>query len=99
MADTVETKLSIERLSEQGQITIPAEYRRALALSGDALIILVQVGDALVMAPYDGALTPVTERLEAAMQNSDVEVDDLIEAANQARADIIRDEFGQESNQ
>ena len=88
--------LSLTQLSEDGQITIPAEYRRALARSGHTSLVLVQVGDALVLAPYDEPLTAATSRLEAHMHSAGVTVDDLIDAAAEARADIVREEFGAE---
>lgn len=82
------------RLGAKGQLTIPAEYRRALALSGEAALVLVQVGDALVIAPQDEALETVIQRLEAQMQRAGSDVEDLLAAAAEARAEILRKEFG-----
>ncbi|PZS23132.1 MAG: hypothetical protein DLM61_24530, partial [Pseudonocardiales bacterium] len=62
--------LSITRLGAKGQITLPAPYRRALALSEAATLALIRVGDALVVAPLDEALAAVTQRLEARMQQA-----------------------------
>jgi bifunctional DNA-binding transcriptional regulator/antitoxin component of YhaV-PrlF toxin-antitoxin module len=42
---------SITRVDAGGCLTIPAEYRRALSLSGDAAVALIPLGDALVIAP------------------------------------------------
>jgi hypothetical protein len=39
-------------------------------------------------------LTAVTSRLEAHRHSAGVTVDDLIDAAAEARADIVREEFG-----
>jgi len=41
-------------------------------------------------------LTAVAERLEAAMDAASSDVDDLIRAAMDARAEIVREEFGEE---
>jgi len=87
---------SVVGLSEDGQLTIPAELRRALALTSDSSLALVQVGDVLVLAPYDDELGTVTKRLEDAMDAAASSVDDLIEAAADARAEIVREEFGDE---
>jgi bifunctional DNA-binding transcriptional regulator/antitoxin component of YhaV-PrlF toxin-antitoxin module len=94
MRKTKRGSLAITRLGTRGQLTIPAEYRQALALSSDAAVALVQVGDALVVAPYDEALAGVTQRLEAQMQQAGSDVEDLIAAAAEARAAIAREEFG-----
>src|SRR5437588_9119061 len=87
--------LSVTRLGAKGQLTIPAEYRRAHGLTGDAAVVLIQVGDALVIAPCDEALTAVTQRLEARMHEAGSSVVDLIAAAAEARAEIFREEFGE----
>ena len=89
-----ETKaLAIERLSDEGQLTIPQEYRDALSLTGDSSLIVVRVGDALVLTPADDALTAVTERLEARVRAAGSDVDDLLRAAAEARAAMVREEF------
>jgi bifunctional DNA-binding transcriptional regulator/antitoxin component of YhaV-PrlF toxin-antitoxin module len=96
MEHTGNKVLSLAQLSEDGQITIPAEYRRALTLAGHSSLVLVQVGDALVLAPYDEPFTAATSRLEAQMHSAGVTINDLIDAATEARAQIVREEFGAE---
>ena len=96
MAQTDKRLFSVERLGDKGQLTIPAEYRRALALGDDTSLVIMQVGDALVIAPYDEALTATTARLEAAMDAAHSNVDDLIRASEEARAEIVQEEFGLE---
>lgn len=96
MQQTDKKTFSVVGLGDAGQLTIPAEFRRALALTGGSTLALVQVGDALVLAPYDSELMAVTERLEAAMDAAPSDVHDLIKAAEEARAEIVREEFGEE---
>jgi hypothetical protein len=61
-----------------------------LALSPDAALVLVQVGDALVVVPHEEALAAVTQRLEAVMQSAGSDVEGLIAAAAEARGDRAR---------
>jgi hypothetical protein len=75
------------------QLTIPVEFRCGLALTGVSSPAM-QVGDALMLAPYDKDLAAVTGRLEALMEAAASDVDDLIEAAADARGEIVREEFG-----
>jgi len=96
MSEANKKILSIVGLGEAGQLTIPAEFRRSLALTGGSSLALVQVGDALVLAPYDSDLMAVTARLEAAMEAATSDVDDLIRAAADARAEIVLEEFGEQ---
>ncbi len=92
--NTSKKRLSLARLSEKGQLTIPAEYRRAQSLERDSTLVLVQIGDALVLVPHDEALSSVTARMEAAMRGLNVSMDELVKAATQARAEIAAREFG-----
>jgi bifunctional DNA-binding transcriptional regulator/antitoxin component of YhaV-PrlF toxin-antitoxin module len=89
--------LSLTRLSEKGQLTIPAEYRRTHQLERDSALVLVEIGDALVLVPHDEALASVTARLEAALKGAGAGSDDLIAAATKARAEIVREEFGDDA--
>jgi AbrB family looped-hinge helix DNA binding protein len=94
MRKTKQGSLAITRLGSRGQLTIPAEYRQALALSSNTAVVLIQVGDALVVVPHDEPLAAVTQRLEAQMLQAGSDVDDLIAAAAEVRAAIAREEFG-----
>ena len=86
--------LSIARLSEKGQLTIPAEYRHEHDLDRDSIVAVIRLGDALILAPIDEMLTEITERLVAAMRSAGVTVEELMEETLAARAEIAREEFG-----
>ena len=94
MATTESSVIAVTRLSEKGQLTIPAEYRRAHALGRDSTLVLVEMGDALVLVPHDEALAAVGARLEAALRGAGASVEDLVKAAEEARAEIVSEEFG-----
>jgi bifunctional DNA-binding transcriptional regulator/antitoxin component of YhaV-PrlF toxin-antitoxin module len=94
MKETKRRILSRARLGANGRLTIPVGYRRALALSEDTTVLLVQVGDALVIAPCDDDFDAVAQRLEALMHEAGRDVEDLVAAAAAARAAIARKEFG-----
>jgi bifunctional DNA-binding transcriptional regulator/antitoxin component of YhaV-PrlF toxin-antitoxin module len=95
MTTTNTNILSIARLSEKGQLTIPAEYRRMYDLVRDSTLAIIQMGDALILAPIDEELTRITERMEAAMRGAGVTVEELMEETLAARAEIVREEFGE----
>lgn len=95
MATTESKVIAVVRLSEKGQLTIPADYRRAHALGRDSTLLLLEMGDALVVVPHDEALSAVGARLEEAMHGAGVTVEDLTQAAEEARAEILREEFGE----
>jgi hypothetical protein len=53
------------------------------------------MGDVLILAPIDEVLTKITERMEAAMRGAGVTVEELMEETLAARAEIVREEFGE----
>ena len=87
--------LPIVRLSEKGQLTIPAEYRRKHDLERDSTLAVIQLGKALILAPIDKVLAEITQRMEAAMRGAGATVEELMEEALAARADIVRKEYGE----
>jgi bifunctional DNA-binding transcriptional regulator/antitoxin component of YhaV-PrlF toxin-antitoxin module len=99
MASLEKSAFALAQLDDDGQLRIPEEYRRTLALAPHASLVLVQVGDALVIAPYDKALAEVCSRFEVRMREAGVTVDDLIESADEARAELVRETFGDEDGQ
>jgi bifunctional DNA-binding transcriptional regulator/antitoxin component of YhaV-PrlF toxin-antitoxin module len=78
--------LSLARLNERGQLTLPAEYRWAHQLEHDSTLVLVEIGDARVLVPHDEALAVVTARLESALKGADSSTDEIIRAAEKSRA-------------
>jgi bifunctional DNA-binding transcriptional regulator/antitoxin component of YhaV-PrlF toxin-antitoxin module len=95
MSTTTTNVLTIVRLSEKGQLTIPSEYRREHELDRDSTLAVIQMGDALISAPIDEVLTKITERMEEAMRGAGVTVEELMEDKLAARAEIVREEFGE----
>ncbi|SRR5258708_6526310 len=85
--------LTILRLNETGQLTIPDDYRRSHSLDSDSALVVVEIGDALVLVPYDTELSLVTDRLQESMKGSGCDIDSLIQAADQSRSEIVNQEF------
>ena len=97
MATTNTDVLCIVRLNEKGELTIPEKYRREHNLERDSTIAIIQMGDALILTPIDKMLAEITERMEAAIRVAGVTVAELMEGTLVARAEIAREEFGEET--
>ena len=94
MAQTEKNVLEITRVGDEGEITLPSSYRNAEHLGPGAVVAIVQVGDALVLAPVDDEFASVVDRLESALQAAGASIDDVIAAASIARGEIVLEEFG-----
>ena len=91
MTATKEKTLSMVTLSDTGQLTLPEQYLNTWP-HGETFMVM-QVGEALVLVPQDEAFAAVTSRMEAALSKSGLSVNDLIAAADEARAEIMREQF------
>jgi len=86
--------VAVLNLGANGQVTIPAEFRKEHGLAGGAKVIAVRMGNALVMAPHDGVLESICMRLEEAMKGAGVSVEELKAQALRERAQMVRERFG-----
>ena len=71
------SSVAILSVGHNGQITIPAAYRRAHALGRGVKVAAVRMGKALVLAPHDAVLESISARLEEAMRGESVTVEAL----------------------
>jgi bifunctional DNA-binding transcriptional regulator/antitoxin component of YhaV-PrlF toxin-antitoxin module len=83
-ADTVEL-LATARLGEKGQLTIPKEYRRSLALDAGAPFAVVQVGNALLLIPEQARFRELCDRVAKAFSNHGIEAKDVLATLPEAR--------------
>lgn len=87
MSSRVEHKQT--RVDENGQLTIPAEYRDELGLVPGASVTLVRVGSSLLMIPENAELEGAFDRVADFFQSAGVRQEDVM--AELAR--IRQDEF------
>lgn len=90
--------VAVLSVGQNGQITIPAEFRRDHALSKGGKVIAVRMADALVMVPHDGVLESICLRLEEAMKGSGRRVDEVKTQALVERSHVVRERYGSGSS-
>ena len=86
--------VTVLSVGQNGQITIPAEFRKEHALSGGGKVIAVRMGDTLVVAPHDAVLESICLRLEDAMKKAGETVDSLKAQALLERTAIVEQRYG-----
>lgn len=90
MTETIETV----KLGQNGQITVPVNFRKGHALTKGAKLTSVQLGDALVLVPQDDILESICERMIAAMKAAGLTVEDMKAGVLEERAAIVRERYG-----
>jgi bifunctional DNA-binding transcriptional regulator/antitoxin component of YhaV-PrlF toxin-antitoxin module len=71
-----ETARPIEaiRVGEKGQIAVPSRYRKLHKLSKGSEVLLVQLGETLMVVPFDVTLDRLCERMHDALAGRGVSV-------------------------
>jgi len=86
--------VSILNVGQNGQITIPAGFRKQHALARGGKILIVRMGQALVVAPHDAVLEAICMRLEDAMKGAGLSMEALKAQALIERQGIVRRRYG-----
>jgi bifunctional DNA-binding transcriptional regulator/antitoxin component of YhaV-PrlF toxin-antitoxin module len=86
--------VAVLSVGQNGQITIPAGFRKDSALSKGGKILAVRMGQALVLAPHDGVLESICLRLEEAMKGAGLTVESLKGETQAVRAQLVRARYG-----
>ncbi|HSF14049.1 MAG TPA: AbrB/MazE/SpoVT family DNA-binding domain-containing protein, partial [Vicinamibacteria bacterium] len=83
-SDSVEF-LGSTRLGEKGQLTIPKEYRRTLALDPGSPIAVVKVGNALLLIPEQVRFRDLCERVARAFSSHGITTTEVLSTLPEAR--------------
>ena len=83
-ADTVEF-LATTRLGEKGQLTVPKEYRRSMALDAGAPIAVVQIGNALLLIPEQARFRDLCDRVARAFSSHGMTTAEVLSTLPEAR--------------
>ena len=89
------SRVAVLSVGPNGQVTIPARFRKEHALTKGGKVVAVWMGQALVVAPHDGVLESICLRLEEALKGSGASLESLKAQALMERARIGRKRYGE----
>jgi len=72
----------ITKLTSKGQLTLPKEIRKALALSKGSYIAVDEVGEYVLMKKLDTRLDEITDVFQAEARKKGITKEELIETLN-----------------
>ena len=81
-------------MGQNGQVTIPSDYRKQHAMKGGDHMVSIRMGDALVLIPHDSIFEAVTSRFEASMKASGLTVEDMKQRTLTAREQLFEAHYG-----
>ena len=83
------TYLATARLGEKGQITVPKEYREALALQPGTPMSLLRLGSGLVLIPEQARFRELCDRLAHTFASHGIEVQELLSTLPETRKRVV----------
>ncbi len=67
MPSSAAGRIEAIRIGENGRIAVPAKYRKQHKLSKGSEVLLVQLGETLMVVPFDVTLDRLCERIQHAL--------------------------------
>ena len=96
MSESSVRPLGAVRIGEHGEITVPAAYRKKHKLSKGSELILVQLGDALMVAPAEVALTQLSQRLQDILAGEGISTKQALKNLEKIRERHYQELYGKE---
>jgi bifunctional DNA-binding transcriptional regulator/antitoxin component of YhaV-PrlF toxin-antitoxin module len=86
--------IDVLNVGQNGQVTVPVEFRKEVSLGKGGKLVSVRMGDALVLVPQDSLLESISLRLQEAMKASGVTVEELKSGLQEQREQIVKGRYG-----
>ena len=96
MPESVARSLGTIRVGENGEITVPAAYRKKHKLSKGSEVVLVQLGEALMMVPADVALNQLCQRLQDILAGEGISTKQALKNLEKIRQRHFQELYGKE---
>ena len=95
MLATLNLKTSaVLSIGQNGQITIPVDYRKEHAIKGGDHLVSIRMGAALVLVPHDSIFEAISARFEASMKAAGLTADDMKQRTLSAREQMFEAHYG-----
>lgn len=86
--------MSIVKLRERGQLTVPSKYRKDLNLEENDALNITKVGDVLILTTKKLVSDKLTGKFEKAMKDKGISLDDLLEDLKEQRTKYNKETYG-----
>lgn len=85
--------LTTTHLGEQGQMTLPREFRETQHLEPGAAIAVLQFGNQLILIPEQTQFAQLSDALADKLAQAGITEEDLLEGLPATREEIMRERY------
>jgi bifunctional DNA-binding transcriptional regulator/antitoxin component of YhaV-PrlF toxin-antitoxin module len=96
MPESLVRPLGAVHVGENGEITVPVAYRKKHKLSKGSELVLVQLGDALMIAPAEVALTQLCQRLQDILAGEGISTKQALKNLEKIRERHFQEVYGKD---
>lgn len=86
--------MSLIKMRERGQLTIPYEYRKELGLDEKGMVNIVKIGDVLVLTRKQLIGDAVSKKIENTMKKKGLSLEDLLNNLKEQRKRYNKEAHG-----
>jgi AbrB family looped-hinge helix DNA binding protein len=86
--------MSLAKMRERGQLTIPYQYRKELGLEENEMINILKTGDVLILTRKQLAGDAASLKIESAMKKKGLSLDDLLNNLKEQRKRYNKETYG-----
>ena len=81
-------------IQENGQITLPIEFRRKYNLKKGDVIVFEETDEGLVINPREAQVMQLMDELGEALKQKGLTLEEMIELGEEIRKQLIREKYG-----
>ncbi len=81
-------------VQENGQVTLPAEWREKYGLKRGDLISFVETDEGLLVQPREAVAMELLDRIGEALKERGISLGELIESGREVRAGMLKEKLG-----
>lgn len=88
------TDRRLVRVQDEGQVTLPTEFRKRLGMKKGDLVAVVETPDGLLITPQEVVAARALDRIGAALAEQGRSLEELIESGREERGELIEERYG-----
>jgi antitoxin PrlF len=86
-------------VQENGQVTLPIEFRRKYGLKKGDVVVFKETEDGLLISPREALAMKLLDEIGETLEERGIALEDLIESGREIRQEIYDEKYKQSSNE
>jgi AbrB family looped-hinge helix DNA binding protein len=81
-------------IQENGQITLPIEFRRRYGLKKGDVVVVKETDEGLLISPKEALVMKLLDEIGEGLKARGITLEELIESGREIRGELIREKYG-----